>query len=393
MSSSNLEQIAFITELIYGETPVAGNFEKARFTSESLSGTPDTTESQQIRTDRLSSGQVVTGLTVGGDINFELAKEDSVDKFFESALMSTWVTSNVVNIDMTLDAALKTLTRAAGDFAPDVRKGDIIVLSGFANAKNNVPVMAVNVTALIITYVGPDGMESAVGAGTAFKRSDYVEIEATKNSFSMEKKFLDLTDKAIVYTGMLASGMSLNIAYGEIATGTFSFNGNGYTPVDAAADHITDGRVLNDAATTNSMNGSVDMPFIANSATGVLEESTFCIQSIEMTLANNLTPQNCIGEIAAKDYSPGTAQIGVSIGAYLANTNWSLLAKKISQEPFEVGFMVKNIDGFYGFYMPAVQVSFDDPSSPGQNQDIILSMAGTAKVGASGEKSLRVFRS
>lgn len=66
MSSSNLVRVAFIEEVAYGVTPGAGNFETARFTSENLSGTPDTVESQQIRTDRMSSGQVVTGLQVAG---------------------------------------------------------------------------------------------------------------------------------------------------------------------------------------------------------------------------------------------------------------------------------------------------------------------------------------
>jgi len=55
MSSANLVRLTAIEETVYGETPVAGNFKTARFTSEALSGTPDTSESQSIRTDRLSS--------------------------------------------------------------------------------------------------------------------------------------------------------------------------------------------------------------------------------------------------------------------------------------------------------------------------------------------------
>ena len=93
MSSSNQVRVAFIEETVYGETPAAGNFIQARFTSDALSGTPDTVESQQIRVDRLSSGQVLTGLTVGGALNYELAKENSIDTLFEGAMFNTWVVS------------------------------------------------------------------------------------------------------------------------------------------------------------------------------------------------------------------------------------------------------------------------------------------------------------
>jgi len=43
--------------------------------------------------------------------------------------------------------------------------------------------------------------------------------------------------------------------------------------------------------------------------------------------------------------------------------------------------------------MPAVQVSFDDPASGGQNQDVLISMTGTAKVGDAGESALTIYKS
>ena len=69
-----------------------------------------------------------------------------------------------------------------------------------------------------------------------------------------------------------------------------------------------------------------------------------------------------------------------------------MLPKKLTQEPFELGFMLKNSGGVYGFYIPALQVSFDDPNSAGQNQDVMLSMKGMAKVGDSGESALVIYK-
>lgn len=395
MSSSNQVRLTFIKETTYGETPVVGNFKTLRFTSEALSGSPETTESALIRTDRQSSGQVATGLTVGGAINLELAKDVAIEDFMESAMFNSWVTPAPITVDLTIDKTAQTITRASGDFNNDLAVGDLVSLTNFLNAANNTQVMVAEIqSATVIRYVGPVLVDEA-GVGTDFKVADYLTIgtKATRVPLSIEKAFLDLTDKAINYRGMLANTMSLNMAYGSIVTASFEMNGNDYEPVEVAGDFMTNGRTIDAAATTNPLNGSIDMPFIANSADGTFDESVFCIRTVELNLNNNLNAQNCIGQIAPDDYTEGTAQIGITLDTYLADENWQLIAKKLSQAPFSLGFMVKNANGYYGFYLPAIQVSFDDPQSAGQNQDVTLNTSGVGKVGASGESALKIFRS
>lgn len=396
--SSNRVRVTLIEEATYGVTPGAGNFETVRYTSESLSGTPETTESQQIRTDRQSSGQIATGLTVGGDTNHELAKEVVIDKLIESAMYSTFATSAPVAVDLTIDATAKTITRAAGDWTSDpIVVGDLLDLTGFVNSVNNSQVMVLEVqSTTVIRYAdfrAPNELVDEAGSGTSYELNDKISIGSTKKSFSMEKAFLDITDKAINYRGMIVGNMSLNAAWGELSTTSFTFQGNDYEPVDAAVDFMTNGRTINAAATTNTFNGSIDMPFIINSSTGTLDKQVFCVQSIEISLNNNLTPQTCIGEEAPQDYSEGTAQIEISMNAYLADENWDFISKKLTQESFSIGFMVKNGGGYYAFFLPAVQVTFDDPASPGQNQDVFLNMSGTAKVGDNGESALTIYKS
>lgn len=395
MSSSNQVRLSIIKETTYGETPGAGNFKSLRFTSEALSGTPETTESALIRTDRQSSGQVVTGLNVGGAINAELAKDSALEDILESAMFNSWVTPSAVVVDLTIDATAKTITRALGDFNADVSVGDLLSLSGFSNAANNTQVQVAEIQSnTVIRYVGPTLVDE-VGSGTQFKVADYLTIgtKTSRVSLSMEKAFLDLTNKAINYRGMMANTLNLSIAYGAIVTAAFEMMGNNYEPVDAAVDFMTDGRTIDAAATTNPLNGSVDMPFIANAADGTFDESVFCIQNVELTLSNNLSAQNCIGEAAPDDYTEGQAQVGISLSTYLADENWELIAKKLSQDSFSLGFMVKNGGGYYGFYLPAVQLSFDDPQASGQNTDVTMNTSGVGKVGDNGESSLKIFRS
>jgi Phage tail tube protein len=394
MSSSNLVRVALIEEAVLGETPVAGDFATARFTSESLSGTPETTQSQQIRTDRLASGQIVTSLTVEGELNFELAKEPVIDNLIESAMLNDWNVQAIVTVDLSVNSATNQITRASGSFSGLIVVGDFITLAGFLNVENNVIVQVIEVVSATVIKVASDSpLVTEVGVGTTYKRADKTTIGTNKKSFSMEKSFLDLTTKGIIYKGMLANTMNLNVAYGEIITGSFGFNGTKYQEADTAGEFITNARTITDPATSNSMNGSIDMPLLTSSAVGVLEQANFCIQSVSLSLNNNYLAQTCIGEAAPKDYSPGTAEIEVNMSTYLSDINWSILGKKLTQEPFSLGFLVKNIDGFYGFFLPAIQVSFSDPASSGPNAEISLDMSGVARVGLNGESSLTIYRS
>lgn len=394
MSSGNEVQITYIEESVYSETPGTGNFKTARFTSEGLNAAPETNESAQIRTDRLSSGQVLTGLTIGGDLPIEYAKAQDIDDFFEGAMMSTWVSDTPVTVDLTIDTTAGTITRASGDFNSDVEVGDLLILSGFSDSNNNTQVMAMSIdSATVISYVGPTGVVDEAGSGTDFVVADKIGVGTTKKSFSIEKKFNDLTTKGIIYKGMYVDGFSMTAAYGEIVNGSFSFVGADYVTADQASELITNGRTIDTAPTSTSFNGSIDMAFLASGAGGTFTGVDFCIQSIEITLANNNTAQNCVGKIGPDNYSLGTANVNVSLSAYLSDDTWKFLDKKLNQESFQLGFIVKNSGGYYAFFIPALQVAFDDPASGGQNTDVILDMSGVGKVGANGEKSLYIYKS
>lgn len=393
MSSANLVKLSFIEETTYGETPAVGNFQSARFTSESISGTPETTESQQIRTDRLSSGQVAVGTTVGGSLNFELAKETALEEFMESAMFNVFTTTAAVSADLTIDATASTITRTDTDFA-GLAVGDFVNLTGFTNAVNNVIVFVAEVVSnTVIRYVGRSTMVDEAATGGTYQKLDTMGIGTTKKSFSIEKQFTDLTDKAIIYKGCIANTMNISAAYGEIVTGSFELNANYQLPVDNSADFITDGRTVGAQATSQSLNGSIDLPYIAANVNGTLDGVPFCIQSLEISLNNNNQPLTCIGYEAPINFDPGTAQVEVNLSSYLSDENWQLLTSKKTQESFALSFILENEDGAYCFYLPAVQVSFDDPSSGGANQLISIDMTGMAKVGANGESSLYVSRS
>ncbi len=371
----------------------AKEFKTARFTSEKYSGTPQTTESAQIRTDRMSSGQVVTGLQVTGGHNFELAKEGAIEDFLESAMYNSWSTTSITNtLSLALDATARTITRGSGSYIDEgLKVGDVVILSDFASAGNNAIIMITVLTDTVLTYAGPTGMATVTESAT-FTRADKLTIGTTAHSLSIEKAFLDLTNKAIIYKGALVSQMSLDVQYGQLISGSFETSANDYESADQASEFISYGEYIAAQATTETLNGSVDMPFLTTNVTGSFAQDAFCLQSLKLTMSNNLQAQTCIGRSAPENYSAGTAAIKVELSSYLKDANWDLLALKLSQAAFSIGFLVKNTDGWYGFFLPAVQVSFDDPASGGANQQISMNMSGTAKVGATGESALAIYR-
>lgn len=394
VASANLVRVVLIPESSYGETPGSGNFKTVRFTGETLSGTPDTTESKLLRIDRQPSGQVVTGLQVGGNLNIELAKDAVTDLILSSAMNNAWDVLAPVTVDLDIVASTKRITRDSGDWSTALVIGDIITLAGMAQAANNTQVMIVEFISATVIRVEPKGtLVDETGSGSSYTRADKLTVGTSKKSFSMEKCFTDLTTKAINYRGMIVNTLDLTVAYGELISGVVGLLGNNYEAVSSSGDMMTDGRTIDAAATTNTLNGSVDMPILVSSAAGTLGASNFQIKSVAMKLDNGDQAQTAIGVPAPFDYSLGTCKVGLDISAYLDNNSWSMLAKKLSQDPIALGFMVQNAGGFYGFYMPAVQVSFEDPAAPGQNQDVLLNMKGMAKVGNNQESNITIYRS
>jgi len=88
MSSANELGLIFVPEIVYNETPVdSALWETARFTSESLSATPTTNTSQEIRNDRMVADQFKVSVEVGGGFDFEFSA-DTFDSLIDGAMMA-----------------------------------------------------------------------------------------------------------------------------------------------------------------------------------------------------------------------------------------------------------------------------------------------------------------
>lgn len=411
MSSSNLVRIIGIPETGYGTTPPLDATTEVlplRFVSESLSGTPQTAESAEARNDRMSGGQVVVGLNSGGDINGELSQSASMDKLIEMALMGTWqdtlepaaAAAGVLTKDVANDQ-LATLAITGLD-VDDVDGsgngylvGDVLNVSGFVNAANNGPRQIVSLTPLKI--VVPRAAVNETAPAVIASRPAYVDLGSDIHSMTLSKSYEDVTHLATGnvhsqrYTGALVNQLSMQLAWGQIATTTATFVANGYLQeAPSLAQQVeAAGGTIPPAATDQPLNGSVDMPMVTVGG----QPTDYCIQSLNFTLNNNLSPQTCLGKIAPTKYSPGTAAISVQTAIYLGDQSYdAFMPAKLTQAPVSLMFAAVNQDGGYAVEFRAVQLSFPDPASGGRDQQTMISAEGVAKVGPNGTSAIRVYR-
>lgn len=406
MSSSNLVSVTYVKETAYGVSPTPAPgvaLETVRFTSESLSGTPETTVSAELRTDRMSSGQVVTGLTVGGDISFELSRDQFFDDWFAAGLMSDWVAASEVNADVTLTPNPSNNQEAdlvLSVTLPGVAVGDILQLRPNTSTESKflAVVTSIDVANTEFTVATKRGQPAMTAEDFFVAVPSYVEIGSNKASFTVSKAYQDVThdvssdEHSQTYAGTLVGGFSVEATYGSILSGSFTTNGNGYLqqhPSYAQAV-VAAGGSVNAAGTANPLNASVDMPLVTKD--GYIA-TDFCVESIQLNLSNGLDPQNCIGKVAPQDYSLGTCTIDISVDCYNSDSSYdAFMPTKLSQEPVSFSFSAENASGGYAFSVIAAQLTFPDPSATGQNEQVMINATGTAKVGPNGESAIRIYK-
>ena len=392
MSSSSSVALAILEETTaYNTVEATGNFDTISYVSETLSGSPQVNESAKIGESRQPSGQYVVGQEVGGSITTELTPEPVQRSLILAGMMATgWSTPNATSAStLTIDVSAGTITTDSEDFvAQGFAVNDLITLSGFTNAKNNVTVFVTNVTATVLTVIMANGMVDEVGSGDEVAtRPAYAEIGSTRRSFSIEKIFADLTGKAIAYTGMRVGTVNFGMRYGEAGTIEVGFAGAGHHVATQASEMITNGRTINAASSNAELTAGAHMSFVAIDGA----RAAYCIESLQINLDNALQAQNCIGSLSPQNQIPNTANITIEMSAYLENANFNLHDLRASQVPLAIGYAMENPDGGYGVYMPEAQLVFDDAQSGGKDQQVMIEMSGRARKGATAN-ALRIYQ-
>lgn len=186
-----------------------------------------------------------------------------------------------------------------------------------------------------------------------------------KHSYTIEKIIeLGATDAYKRYTGMMVDTFSLSVSAQNMVTGSIGFIGQGGTTDDA----IITGATYTDAPTNDVMNAGVD--FASLSMTGLTSPK---ITEVSINVANNLRQRPVVGSIESNGVGVGQCNVTGSITMYFENLEaYDLfLAGDATDLSFKLGG-ASELN--YVFDIPRLKFTDADVPTPGNNQDIFITL-------------------
>ena len=220
--SGATRELTTVRELIFGVTPAAPAMREVRALKDyDFSVAPGMLANNEMRAHRMSMKSRNGNKKGEFTIPFQLSYGDFDDEF-EQALGGTWTPLATVTANLTVAAAGKTFTRAAGSFLTDgFEVGQEVVTSSFATAGNNGTFIISAVTALVITCSTAAGLADEAGAAdTITTTADRLRIGYLVRSATYEDRNppANLYEQ---YNGGVITGFDITIEPEKLVTGSF----------------------------------------------------------------------------------------------------------------------------------------------------------------------------
>lgn len=386
IAATNQAALRIIEELTFGATPATPALKELRYTGESLIHNKETVVSEVIRSDRQRDFLAEVAASAEGDIETEVAFGDELDLLLEGALWGTVTDtdtgSDIGSGEMAVVAASRTFTRSdgGGDFVADgFVPGMWFRTEGFlaSSGANNGTFRIETVTTTVITAeagfgdVGNLVDESPAASTRFFNRR--ITNGTTARSYTIEKDFNDITQFE-VFQGMRFAGMTLTAEVGAIVTATYSLSGRGNVQIDADRANLpTDSATETAADTTEQMNATSNAGQVFEGGAAL----TTCLNSIALTVENNLRNISCIGDKFPAEVNAGFVDVTGTIEAYFEDE--VLFEKFLDHTQSALIFSFMDAAGNEVFVqLPRIFYSSGSPVVPSGNEDILLSMEFTA---------------
>lgn len=395
MSDSSSVQLYYVEETTWGQVPVSGGSPEApqltefRFTNDDLAQTTETAISEEIRSDRQTADIVRTAVSAAGEVGVELSY-GSHDDLIAGAFYDDWsteVNESAVTADFTTTSPgpgtfqlASSPLYASPNWVESVEVGMWLRITASPTNSPDVDgfyqVTAVDADAGTITFAQAPAAD--VTGGTFAVRGQFLRNGTTRKSFTIEKDFSDALDETTspgtevlqYFTGMRVGTMSLTIAPGAIINGSFSFEGK-----QAFSSSATVGDGSPATASSDDVMNAVDN--ITDIYIDGVEDSQLCFTNIEFTLDNSLRAQPCIGQLANSGIGLGRTVITGTLEAYLENR--SFIEKYLNFTTFSLSFRATLGGDNYIIEFPSVKLTSGGTPTPGNDQDVLVSVEFTAR--------------
>lgn len=381
-ATANRVLLSYVEESTFGTTPNSALTE-IRMTGESLKGDTTSQDSAEIRDDRMISDRLRTMISASGDISFELSY-GSFDDFMEAALRSAgWTTAEtVISASTNLTFAANTITLGTGSWTNTPAAGDWIRIAGATdNSANNGYVKVTNATSTVITVAQTFTETGSESGSVTLSNGAQIKNGVAETSFSIEKKYQDLTNIFESYVGMEIETFSLSVTAEGLITGSFGFMGK-----QAASATATIGNgSYTDANTNPILNATDDVQGIQ---TGYADLAS---TAFSFSLTNNLRGRTQIGALGYQSVGDGRIELTGTLQKYLANN--ALLDKYLNFTEDSISVVLEDSSGnAYIVEIPAVKYTSGQRVAGGNDQDIIADMAWSALRDGTDDCMIRIVR-
>lgn len=338
------------------------------------------------------------GVILPGYIDVDAGADAEASAANLAAAIMAETAKNNLAIKAIADVGTITLTNleavTGGAIVEDIDSADEITVTTFAGGDDTIRgVFTVTTVAddVIGVFPAPATNANAGGAaitvkGSMIRNPSRVE-DFIRQSFTVETSFEDI-DRHFVATGLRVGTFELEIASGEISTGSIQMMGRAmerridntsllrrapYTPKDAPQHEIMN-------ATSNVGNLAING-----------EEGMAYIQSISINGDASLREQRAVGHKYAVGIGVGRFQLTGSFSAFFETGE--LFDKFVNHETVSLAFHYKdNARNRYEFTVPAIKLTSDPIAPEGIDQDVIENIEWEAQMDAATRCMLQIDR-
>ena len=313
-------------------SPTTGG-QTLRRVSSTFNLTKETYQSEEIRTDYQLVDFRHGVRAVEGSISGELSAGTYAD-FLASALARNWTAATPSALGSTTIASVGgtyTITRTTGSWLTDaVRVGNVIRLTGFATANNNVNLLVIALTATVATVVALNNVKltpETVASGGAYKvqgKTTYAPTTGhTDDSYTFEEWYADIGQSEVT-VGNKVNTVGIALPATGLTTVDLSFMGQDLTKRGTSQFFTTPS-----AQNSNGIFAAVNGALIVNGApVALVTGANFNINrnmTSEAVVGSNIKPEIYEGRIIVDGDFTTLYQDGTFAGYFDNETEISLV--------------------------------------------------------------------
>lgn len=289
------------------------------------------------------------------------------------------VTNTVLGLDVV--AAARTITRddainwvddgfAIGEW---VRLENFTVSAGVNNGIYKIENLASAVMTVAAGYGNEPNLVDETGSGDEVAYGKRISNGTTPRSYTFEKEYTDI-GQFQTFEGMRFANMALTIEVGSIVSATVAVSGEGNVQMAATRATLpTNGATETDPDTTEQMNATSNVGNLFEGGAAL----TTCLQSIALTIENNLRNVNCVGNKFPQEVNSGFVDVTGTLEATFEDA--ALFNKFVNHTSSSLEFSFTDAAGnVIVVTMPRIFYGTGSPTTPGGNDEVDLSLEFTS---------------